>query len=452
MDGPGRQKPAEQGAAPAADRPGIFVLSLPRTGSTLLRVILDTHPDIFCPDELNLGRLLDALYDTNEGLAELSRTGPRLGAVEVDPASSPARATRRIVSHLLAAAARRKGKSLWCDKSPNNFEHRELIAKLLPDAQFILLHRHCLDFAMSCLRACLYGFFLGVVEEYVRKDHKNTLRAVIRAWEETTRELLAFEAEHGKRCLRLRYEDLVTAPAESLGRICEFLGVELDPRILERVFTSPHPQRASHGDPAVLYARTVVDRSIGTGANINPAMMKTLPEDLWRRMNEVLERLGYPAVELTARGFDMHFGRGSAATLEPAAAAARPQTLATPGARAGMTPADAPPLIAAEFFAALAERLRAEPELAGRVNGSFKFVLTGRGGGTWVLDLTRPPGDVIPDGAAAQCVITTSSTDFAQIVTGKDNAASAFREGRLVLQGPAGEDVLRELVGILVRV
>lgn len=440
-------------SAPAADRPGIFVLSLPRTGSTLLRVMLDTHPDIFCPDELNLGRLLDALYDTNEGLAELSRTGPMLGAADVDPASPPALATRRIVSHLLAAAARRKGKPLWCDKSPNNLGHRDLIAKLLPDAQFILLHRHCLDFAMSCLRACMYGFFLGAIEDYVRKDHKNTLRAVIRAWEETTRELLAFETEHGERCLRLHYEDLVTAPAESLGRICEFLGVELDPRVLERVFSSPHPQRASHGDPSVLYARTIVDRSIGTGAEINPAMMKTLPADLWRRMNEVLELLGYPAVELTAGGFDMHFGRGAAAaSVAPGAAAATALgTRGALGARAGRTPADAPPIIAADFFTAMAERLRAEPALAGKVNGSFKFVLTGRGGGTWVLDLTRPPGDVIPDGVSAQCVITTSSTEFAQIVTGKVNAASAFREGRLVLQGPAGEDVLRELVGILVQ-
>jgi protein-tyrosine sulfotransferase len=443
------QKPAEQGAPPAADRSGIFVLSLPRTGSTLLRVVLDTHPDIFCPDELNLGRLLDALYDTNEGLAELGRTGPTLGAVDVDPASPPALATRRIVSHLLAAAARRKGKPLWCDKSPNNLEHRDLIAKLLPDAHFILLHRHCLDFALSCLRACMYGFSLGVIEDYVRKDHKNTLRAVIRAWEETTRELLAFEAEHGQRCLRLRYEDMVTAPAESLGRICQFLGVEFDPRVLERVFSSPHPQRASHGDQAVAYARTIVDRSIGTGAEINPAMMKTLPAGLWRRMNEVLELLGYPAVELTAGGFDMHFGRGSAVSVAPGAAAAT--ALGTPGVRAGRTSADAPPIVAADFFTAMAERLRAEPALAGKVNGSFKFVLTGRGGGTWVLDLTRPPGDVIPDGVSAQCVITTSSAEFAQIVTGKVNAASAFREGRLVLQGPAGEDVLRELVGILIQ-
>jgi len=181
---------------------GIFVFSLPRTGSTVLRLLLDTHPDVFCPDELNLGRLLKALYDTAEGLAEGGGTAVT-SAQEIDPASPGAVEARRVVTAMLGAAAGRKGKSLWCDKSPSNLEHMAAIARLLPGSRYVLLHRHCLDFAISCMRFSTYGFFLNVVEDYVRRDHKNFLRAAVRAWNEQTRELLRFEAEHAGECHRL---------------------------------------------------------------------------------------------------------------------------------------------------------------------------------------------------------------------------------------------------------
>ena len=201
----------QQGLEQHGSRPssGIFVLSLPRTGSTVLRLILDTHPEIFCPDEIHLGRLLKALYDTNEGLAEAGGAAA-INANLIDPASPWAAATGHTVAEMLGAATSRKGKSLWCDKSPSNLEHLAIIAKLLPGSRYVLLHRRCLDFAISCLRFSTYGFFLLVVEDYVRKDHKNFLRALVRAWNDHTRELLRFEAEHAGDCHRLRYEDLVT--------------------------------------------------------------------------------------------------------------------------------------------------------------------------------------------------------------------------------------------------
>ncbi len=151
----------QQGLEQHGSRPssGIFVLSLPRTGSTVLRLILDTHPEIFCPDEIHLGRLLKALYDTNEGLAEAGGAAA-INANLIDPASPWAAATGRTVAEMLDAATRAKGKSLWCDKSPANLEHLAIITKLLPGSRYVPLHRHCLDFAISCLRFSTYGFFL----------------------------------------------------------------------------------------------------------------------------------------------------------------------------------------------------------------------------------------------------------------------------------------------------
>lgn len=410
---------------------GIFVLSLPRTGSTVLRLILDTHPEIFCPDELHLGRLLKALYDTNEGLAEAGGTAA-INAQLIDPASPWAATTGRTVAEMLGAATSRKGKSLWCDKSPTNLEHLAIIAKLLPGSRYVLLHRHCLDFAISCLRFSTYGFFLHVVEDYVRKDHRNFLRALVRAWTDHTRELLRFEAEHAGDCHRLRYEDLVTSPEDTSRRLFDFLGVPFDPQMLQRVFSSPHHQRAYSGDPNALFSRAIVDQGVGRGAELNPTAFASISAELRQEMNELLVALGYPAVEATATGFDMHL--------------AKPAAAPRPAAETGAPPA----IPAAAIFAMIGQRLGAQPDIAAKVMTSFKFVLHGEGGGCWVLDLTEPPGRVIPDGTDAQCVITTSAADFAEVVTGRLNPAVAVRQDRMRIEGKVDEAVLRELIGALV--
>jgi protein-tyrosine sulfotransferase len=423
------QDPGQHGPHPSS---GIFVFSLPRTGSTVLRLILDTHPEIFCPDELNLGRLLRALYDTNEGLTEGGGGTAATPSLQVDPASPAAAATRSTVAEMLAAAASRKGKSRWCDKSPSNLEHLATIAALLPGSRYILLHRHCLDFAMSCLRFSTYGFFLNVVEDYVRKDHRNFLRALVRAWTDHTRELLRFEAEHAADSHRLRYEDLVASPEDTSRRMFDFLGVPFDPQLLQRVFSSPHHQRAYNGDPNALFSRAIVDQGVGRGAELNPAAIASLSAELRQEMNDLLVALGYPAVELTAKGFDMHLARPAAAP-RPAAAAGAP-----------------PAIPAAAIFAMIGQRLGAQPGIAGKVKTSFKFVLNGEGGGSWVLDLTEPPGRVIPDGAEAQCVITTSAADFAEVVAGRLNPAVAVRQDRMRIEGQVDDAALRELIGALV--
>jgi hypothetical protein len=98
----------------------------------------------------------------------------------------------------------------------------------------------------------------------------------------------------------------------------------------------------------------------------------------------------------------------------------------------------------------IGQRLGAQPAIAGKVKTSFKFVLNGEGGGCWVLDLTEPPGRVIPDGTEAQCVITTSAADFAEVVAGRLNPAVAVRQDRMRIEGKVDEAVLRELIGALV--
>jgi len=405
---------------------GCFVLSLPRTGSTLLRLLLDSHPGVFCPDELNLGRLLHALYYTQEGLAESPGSGA-LTMAEIDPAGSAATATRQMVGDMLSAAAAARGKSLWCDKSPSNLEFIPLLERIFPEARYVLLHRHALDYALSCLRFSTYGFFLTVVEDYVRKDHRNFLRPLLQAWNDKTAELLEFERRHPGRCYRLRYEDLVAAPEATLERLCDFLGVERVPDLAARVFSSPHQQRAYHGDPKAYYSSGIVDTSIGSGAELNLSALRLVPAEQLERMNALLTALSYPAAEISASGIDLHMGRPPAGG-----------------------PQEAPSHVPGDFFSVLGQRLRERPVPPGVSGAAFTFVLTGEAGGTWTVDLSQTPPQVVNDGGVtAPSVLTLAAADFADIVAGRLNPALAFQQGKLKLGGEADPGRLRDLLALL---
>ncbi len=84
------------------------------------------------------------------------------------------------------------------------------------------------------------------------------------------------------------------------------------------------------------------------------------------------------------------------------------------------------------------DRLKAKPDLAGKINASYKFVVNGDGGGTWVVDLKQPGGVVTKGDGEANCTITVGAQDFVDIVNGKTNAQMAFMTGKLKVAGDMG--------------
>ena len=119
----------------------VFVLSCERSGSTLLRYIIDTHPQICSPAHLHLGQLCRSLYtsifyslgQTMEVTDEATRE--QLVAVE----------TRRIVDELMERYVRAKGKQMWCEKTTENLQYLKNLNDVFPDARYICLYRNCMD-------------------------------------------------------------------------------------------------------------------------------------------------------------------------------------------------------------------------------------------------------------------------------------------------------------------
>ena len=261
----------------------IFLLCYARSGSTLLRYILDTHPAIAAPPELHL--LLTA--------RQLMWVFGHTAAVPGEAVPSQQRddyaltRTRAWLSELMSDYARRAGKTLWCEKSVATLDHLALLDQLYPEARLICLHRHPLDTIASCVetaraRQGMFGF-----EPYAARTPRNPVDGLADYWLAKTNQLLACERDRPGRCRRVRYEDLVTIPAETLKGLFGFLQLDWHVDLIDAVFTTPHA--VGPGDPKILNTSQIELASIGRGGGLE----SNLSTDRLAELANVVTELGY---------------------------------------------------------------------------------------------------------------------------------------------------------------
>lgn len=254
--------------------PPIFVLSFVRAGSTLLRYLLDGHPEICCPGELRLGSLCELWF------AAIEATLGQVAGADVDTQRSlQVLHTRCVIDDLLQNYCVTKGKHRWCDKSPNNLNNLGFIAAVFPDAQYLCLHRHGLDVARSAIE-------VGMASSMSPDD--NLAAACIEQWCVATERLLAFERALSPMTTRVTYEDLVTNPEQELDRIFDFLGVAHCPEVLSSAFSARHDDGA--GDPKIAGTAGIDGSRIGHGLTLD---IRSVPESLRLRMLDLMSHLGY---------------------------------------------------------------------------------------------------------------------------------------------------------------
>jgi hypothetical protein len=354
-----------------------FIVSCSRSGSTLLRFIVDTAPDIYCPSELFLGDAALSLAVFFRGLT---------GSESIYDSAVTERVGAFLDEQISSYAARR-GKRRWCEKTPGNALHLPLIEAVFPSATYLCLHRHALDVAHSAIKVT---------------GKPELLPVTIRQWIETSRVLLDFERGHPSRCHRLRYEDLVAAPGEVLPPLFAFLGARWDNRLLDTVFTAEHDRGL--GDPYIRFSDRIYRSSVGQGAGLD---LESLPPEIVAKMMQILDELGYAATP---------------ASPEPAAAAAGSEALSA----------------AWLFETFLPARLAAMPAASAAVNDTILFEIEGPEGGSWLVDLRPAASSVsrIHNGAGvASLTITISRGDLGEVLRGELNASMATLTGRLRISG-----------------
>lgn len=400
----------------------VFILSCARSGSTLLRYLLDAHAELACPTETTIPHLslqLATVWATICGAAKPAMQPASVAAIP-EPVIAQVRQTiDSMMEHYLA----KRGKRRFCDKSLGSARYADLLMRLYPQARFVCVTRHAMDVVMSALEANPWGPIGYGLDEYVPAGSGNMVDTLARYWIDHTNAITSAALRYpGNSCL-LRYEDLVDAPEMLARRIFGFLGVPPQPGI-SREFLRDKQERLGLGDHKIWWTSEISSRSIGRGQAVPPALLTASVRD---EMNALLSRLGYAQVEPswgTADGPD-----------DPRRPDTRPLAERRPSPQAALQ--------AAGLSSSLEERLRrglckVDDSFAARWQSCsadrFACVSRPRNGrgeaAHWLIDLPSRTLTRTEPGTYEWCVLGEPDA-WEAVLSGKADLGSALRRGQL---------------------
>jgi hypothetical protein len=270
----------------------VFVLCTARTGSTLLRFLLDAHPDLACPPETGIPRLGLRLAGTWSLLGGAPLQPDRNGEFPELPRPLAA-GVRDALGQLMSQHLARRGKAVFCDKNLLTAPYASLLMQLFPEARFICLYRHPMDMIASGIEACPWGLTGFGFEPYAAADPGNDVLALARYWADQTGRILATEKKWRGNSMRVRYEDMAEDPEAVAGEMFGFLGVPPAPGIAARCF-APERERDGPGDFKIWNTSRISGDSVGRGWSISADQIEPAVRGA---VNALADELGYIRVD-----------------------------------------------------------------------------------------------------------------------------------------------------------
>lgn len=246
--------------ASLASPPPFFIIAAPRSGSTLLRVLLDSHPDLSVGPETNV---LHHWFDAVDHSKTLALYPFAAEGMHRYPAAALELLQRRY--------AHDRGKRRWGDKTPAYSDIIDRLAECWSGAQFVHCYRDGRD--VACSMRDRWGW---------------SVRAAARAWNAKVTKILHSDVAGTDQYYEVRYEELVEDVEGVMRGVLAFLGERWHEDVLS------HERRPHDGvvDDVPEARRPVYTSSIGRWREeLNPW------ERWWARYHAgvTLERLGYPA-------------------------------------------------------------------------------------------------------------------------------------------------------------
>lgn len=209
--------------------PAPFVVGLTRSGTTLLRMMLDAHGQLavppethFVPDVIKASRAggdVDEVLAAMTGNRTWSDFGIETGEMRLRLEATTDGDAAAAVRAFFEAYAERQRKPRWGDKTPAYMLAVQRIGRTLPESRFIHLIRDGRDVSLS-QRARALNEQPPSAEQaarWVKRIRKSREQA---------------SSLKGPRYVEARYEDLVRDPETTLRRICEFIELDWDPAVL----------------------------------------------------------------------------------------------------------------------------------------------------------------------------------------------------------------------------
>jgi hypothetical protein len=270
----------------------VFVLCMARSGSTLLRFLLDAHPELACPPETNLPALSAQLA----GVWSMLDGTPLAGEPAADAAAIPGAAiggVRRMLDDMTGEYLRRRGKRRFCDKSLGAAPQVPMLVQMFPGARFICLYRHPMDMIASGIEACPWGLNGFGFDPYAAASPGNSVHALAHFWADNATSILAAEEQFPDHCHRVRYEDLVADPEAVAAGVFAFLGVAPAPGISLACFGRDR-ELIGPADFKIWHTSEIKADSVGRGWAI-PA--QSIRPSTRGAVNELAAKLGYLPVD-----------------------------------------------------------------------------------------------------------------------------------------------------------
>lgn len=202
-----------------------------RSGTTLLREMLNRHPRIACGAETAF--LCELI---NPARLSVEWNLPRQ-EVEAMVARSPN--VVRFAEEFFRIFAQREGKVRWADKTPRNIHAVHRILTWFPNATFVHIIRDGRDVACSLRHHPAYTIRNGKI---VPQKVTNPIRACARRWIDDTSMGLAFRGH--PRYFEICYEELVSDPESTMRVLCETIGEDYHPALVDPNAAQPTHDRA----------------------------------------------------------------------------------------------------------------------------------------------------------------------------------------------------------------
>ena len=209
----------------------LFIIGMPRSGTKLLRCLLNNHNEIFIPENETLfipyflkkysGKKLNA-QEIDVVIEELQKTlfffyYLKSKSFNFDNLRADQISIKEFLNlffNELGAQGNKKAKIIG-DKSPNYIFHLDQLIQFYPAARFIHIVRDPRDHALSMRKAW----------------NKNIYRAAYR-WKNAMDKVNTVTSHKEAQILEVQYEDLISSPSETLKQVCAFIGVDFYDKML----------------------------------------------------------------------------------------------------------------------------------------------------------------------------------------------------------------------------
>jgi hypothetical protein len=321
----------------------VFIIGVQRSGTTLLSAMLAAHSRLSCGPETHFFRRLaeadparlcdpaswpgpaaEFVRGITHAAVEPGARKPLLEKYKLAPESvaeylqGQAPSVPAILQSVTAQYMRAKGKARWVEKTPDHILHAAAIRAHFPDAPIVHLVRDPRDVALS-----LTNVPWGVA----------SLAEGLLYWERLEAAGRAFVASDPL-TITIRFEDLASAPEETLGRLCAFIGESFEPGMLDTSRTGGEINARNAPWKQKVSERVDASRAAAWKATLSKSDNQ-LAEAL---LGDRLEALGYPRLETFDRAATLVPGLLAAAKYDRALA-----TIAAAGVRFWPASADEAP-------------------------------------------------------------------------------------------------------------